>query len=273
MIERLFAIGRPAAIALGILVAGVVSGPSGAAEIMPHRALYTMTLGRAGGNAGVIAAAGTMAYQWGESCDGWTVEQRYRLKMDYADSPDVNIASNFVTWEAKDGLHYRFNQKETRNGKADEEIRGVAKLDGPGKGGDADFETPAGKSFKLPAEMMFPSAHTMFLIDQAKTGATFISKHIFDGATVENAVLVSAVIGPRIAPDPAAAKQSPLLNRPGWRVRLAFFPADPKEEKPDYELGMLLLDNGVSKDMVIDYGEYAIHAKLDDIEPMPKPGC
>ncbi len=116
MMERLFAIGRPAAIALGFLVAGLCAAPAGAAEIMPHRALYTMYLGRAGGNAGVTAAAGTMAYQWGESCDGWTVEQRYRLKMGYADSADVTIASNFVTWEAKNGLNYRFNQKETRNG-------------------------------------------------------------------------------------------------------------------------------------------------------------
>ncbi|MFI4948238.1 MAG: cell envelope integrity EipB family protein [Alphaproteobacteria bacterium] len=277
MIERLFAIGRTPAITLGFVCAGlglvVWAGPAGAAEIMPHRALYTMTLGRAGGDAGVIAAAGTMAYQWGETCEGWTVEQRYRLKMGYADSPDVAIVSNFVTWEAKDGLNYRFNQKETRNGTADQEIRGVAKLDGPGKGGTADFEIPPGKSFKLPAGMLFPSAHTIFLIDEAKAGVNFVSKHIFDGATVENAVLVSAVIGPRIAPDPASAKKSPLLDHPGWRVRLAFFPADPKEETPDYELGMLLLDNGVSRDMVIDYGDYAIHAKLDDIEALPKPGC
>jgi hypothetical protein len=121
--------------------------------------------------------------------------------------------------------------------------------------------------------MLFPSAHTIFLIDKAKTGENFISKHIFDGATVENAVLVSAVIGPKIEPDAEIAKKSPLLNRPGWRVRLAFFPADPKEEKPDYELGMLLLDNGVSRDMTIDYGEYSIRAKLDDIERAPKPRC
>ena len=99
------------------------------------------------------------------------------------------------------------------------------------------------------------------------------SRQIFDGATVENSVLVSAVIGAKVEPDADAAKKSPLLNRPGWRVRLAFFPADQKAEKPDYELGMLLLDNGVSRDMVIDYGEYSIRAKLDDIEALPKPGC
>jgi hypothetical protein len=274
MIHRLFNIGRPAAIALTILGAGCLgAGAADAAEIMPHRALYTMSLGRAGGDAGVTGASGTMAYQWGEACDGWTVEQRYRLKMGYAESADVSIASNFVTWESKDGLRYRFNQKETRDGADNEEIRGEAKLDGPDKGGTADFDKPAGKSFPLPQGALFPSAHTIFLIDQAKAGENFISRHVFDGATAEGAVLVSAVIGPKVEPDAEAAKQSPLLNRPGWRVRLAFFPADPKAEKPDYELGMLLLDNGVSRDMVIDYGDYAIRAKLDDIEALPKPGC
>jgi hypothetical protein len=36
---------------------------------------------------------------------------------------------------------------------------------------------------------------------------------------------------------------------------------------------MDLLDNGVSRDMVIDYGDYSIRAKLNDIEPLGKPGC
>jgi EipB-like len=251
----------------------LTAGSAGAAEIAPHRALYSMSLGATHGDAGVTAATGTMAYQWGETCDGWTIEQRYRLKMGYAESPDVSLSSNFVTWEAKDGLRYRFNQKETRSGGTDEEIRGEAKLDGPGKGGTVEFEKPEPKSLKLPEGVLFPSAHTIFLIDKAKAGENFLSKQIFDGATADGAVLVSAVIGPKVEPDAEAAKKSPLLNRPGWRVRLAFFPADQKAEKPDYELGMLLLDNGVSRDMVIDYGDYSIRAKLDDIEALPKPGC
>ena len=80
------------------------------------------------------------------------------------------------------------------------------------------------------------------------------------------------MIGVKLTADPAAATRSPLLERPGWRVRLAFFPVDASAEKPDYA-GMRLLDNGVSQDMVIDYGEYAIRAKLDDIEPLSKPNC
>src|SRR5260370_1160998 len=142
-----------------------------------------------------------------------------------------------------------------------------------GSGGAADFDKPEGKNFKLPPGVLFPSAHTVYLLDKAKAGENFVSRHVFDGATAEGAVLVSAVIGAKVEPDAEAAKKSPLLNRPGWRVRLAFFPADPKAEKPDYELGMLLLDNGVSHDMVIDYGDYAIRAQLHDIEALPEPGC
>jgi len=257
-----------AAIALGLLWGG-----SALAEIAPHRALYQMTLGTSKGDAGVTSATGTMAYQWGEACDGWTVEQRYRLKMGYAEQADVDISSNFVTWEAKDGLHYRFNQKETRNGEGNTEVHGEAHLDGPGQGGAADFASPEPKSIPLPSGTLFPSAHTIMLIEKAKAGENFLSRQIFDGSTEESAVLVSAVIGPKVEPDPEAAKKSPLLNRPGWRIRLAFFPADQAAEKPDYELGMLLLDNGISRDMTIDYGDYTIRAKLDDIEALPKPGC
>jgi hypothetical protein len=178
-----------------------------------------------------------------------------------------------VTWESKDGLHYRFNQRETRNGAVDEEIRGSAQLDGPGKGGTITFDKPQPQTMKLPAGALFPSAHTILVIQKAQAGENFLSRQVFDGATVEGAVLVSAVIGAKVEPDLKDPLKNPILQHPGWRVRLAFFPSDQNAEKPDYELGMLLLDNGVSRDMVIDYGDYTIKAKLDSIEALPKPNC
>ncbi len=267
-----------------------------------------MSLAGSKSDSGVTGAQGEMGYQWGETCDGWTVEQRYELTINYAESQDVKIVSNFVTWESKDGLRYRFNQKETRNGTVDEEIRGSAQLDGPGKGGTVNFEKPQPQTMKLPPGALFPSTHTILLIQKAEAGENFVSRQVFDGATVDGAVLVSAVIGPKVEPDAknaadpkadpaakdpptaktdpntnqAAAKDQakpdnslndPVLQRPGWRVRLAFFPADPNAEKPDYELGMLLLDDGISRDMTIDYGDYTIKAKLNKIEALGKPHC
>src|SRR5262245_9871955 len=106
-----------------LLVAGlaaVATNTAAGAEIAPHRALYTMSLGTARNDSGVVDAGGTMDYECGETCDGWTIEQRYRLKMRYGETPDVEIISSFITWESKDGLRYRFNQRQTRNGELDQ---------------------------------------------------------------------------------------------------------------------------------------------------------
>jgi EipB-like len=260
-------------VVLGLGLSWSVAGSATAADLAPHRALYTLSLERSDGESGVTGAGGTMAYELGETCDAWTVEQRYRLKMAYAESPDVTIASSLESSEAKNGLRYRFDHKETRAGEDDEKTAGTARIEGEDKGGAVEFDKPSDKKIKLPPHLLFPTAHTAFLIDKAAAGENFVSKQIFDGGTADGPVLVSAVIGAKVEPDPELAKKSPLLDRPGWRVRLAFFPPDQKVEKPDYEISMVLLDNGVSRDMVIDYGDYAIRAKLDDIEKLPKPGC
>jgi len=50
------------------------------------------------------------------TCGGWTVEQRFRLRLEYADQDAAEITSNLVTWESKDGTRYRFNERRLRNG-------------------------------------------------------------------------------------------------------------------------------------------------------------
>jgi hypothetical protein len=269
----IFRAGRRFGIAAALLIAA--AGTTAAVEIAPHRALYSLTLGSSKTGSGVVGATGAMVYEWGETCDGWTVEQRFRLRLYYAESGGSDVSSTLVTWESKDGLRYRFNERRLRNGELDEEIRGEAHLDGPGKGGTAEFVRPEATTIALAPGVLFPTAHTILLIDRARAGDQFVSRQVFDGSTVENASQITAVIGPELAPDPGADKlaQNPLLQRPSWRVRLAFFPSDSKSEQPDYELGMRLLDNGVSQDMSLDYTDYVIKAKLDEIEALPRPSC
>jgi EipB-like len=257
----LFALAAPAALAV---------------DVAPHRALYSMTLGSAKSSSNVVSARGTMVFEWGDTCDGWTVEQRYRLRMLYAESGEVEIASSYVTWEAKDGLRYRFNEKKLKNGELQEEVRGEAALEGPGKGGSADFTRPKRSRMDLAPGVIFPTAHTLHLIERAKAGEQFVARSVFDGTGEENAVEITAVIGG--GQDASAAGngngvKSPLLQRPSWNVRLAFFPSGSTDERPDYELGMRLHDNGVSREMVLDYGDFAIKARLDELEALPKPNC
>ncbi|HWK43325.1 MAG TPA: cell envelope integrity EipB family protein [Stellaceae bacterium] len=263
-------------------------GQAWAVDVAPHRALYTMTLSSARPKGGVVGATGTLAYKWGETCDGWTIEQRYKLNMEYEDDKPIEITSNFVTWESKDGLRYRFNERKTRNGDVEDEIRGDAMLGAGGKGGTADFVKPKQTQLELPPGTLFPTAHTLMLINKAEAGETFIGAKVFDGASADGAVTISAVIGQALpqptpiatgpnptspAPEATPELKSPLLDRKSWNIRMAFFPDDDKAQEPDYELGMRLLDNGVSAEMSLDYGDFAMKAKLKELEALPKPTC
>jgi len=264
-----------------LAVAGLslaLAGTADAVDIAPHRALYSMSLASAKQDSGVVGVEGTMSFQWGETCDAWTVEQRYKMKMRYAEDSDVDLTSSFVTVEAKDGQSYRFWERKLKDGELDEEVRGQASLAGPGLGGTAEFTKPEAKTIDLAPGVLFPTAHTILLIERAAAGDSFVVRKVLDGASEDNAVDVTAVIGgPQTAEVGAgeAKLKSPLLARPSWRARLAFFPPEgtPDTDKPDYEIGMRLLDNGVSRDMLLDYGDFTVRAVLDEIEPLPKPSC
>jgi len=269
---------RPAArLASSVLALIALAAPAaaGAVDITPHRALYTMTLGNTKANSGVVGATGTMTYVWGETCDGWTVEQRYKLRMEYAESPDVEVTSNYVTWESKDGLRYRFNERKMKNGEVDEEVRGEAQLAGAGQGGSATFSRPKQETVDLPPGTLFPTAHTLRIIERAAAGEQFVSEQVFDGASEETDVQVSAFVGQEqlASANSDNGPKSPLLDKRSWRIRLAFFSADQQSDRPEYELGMRLYENGVSRDMTLDYGDFAVKAKLDEIEALPKPNC
>jgi hypothetical protein len=270
---------QPGPLLLAVLgISAALAGTAGAVDVAPHRAVYSMSLATAKQDSGVVGVDGTMSFQWGETCDSWTVEQRYKMKMRYAEDSEVELTSSFVTVEAKNGLDYRFWERKLKDGEPDEEVRGHASLAGPGLGGTAEFTKPEAKTINLAPGVLFPTAHTILLIERAAAGDNFVARKVLDGASEDNAVDVTAVIGGPLTAEASAAEarlKSPLLARPSWRARLAFFPPDgtPDTDKPDYEIGMRLLDNGVSRDMLLDYGDFAVRAVLDEIEALPKPSC
>ncbi|MDM7947532.1 cell envelope integrity EipB family protein [Oceanibaculum nanhaiense] len=250
-------------------VALLVAGAAQAYEIAPHRAVYRMALAKATSGSGIANAEGAMALEWGESCEGWTVEQRYRLRLGYAQGGESDVAVSFATYEAKDGSGYRFFIERARPGDVPENISGRAvRTD---KGVRADFEAPEAVTLDLPREVLFPTQHSISILDAAEAGRKFVSGMVFDGNEVEEATEITALIG---KPIPAPAEGDVLLRRPSWPVRLAFFgPDGAPGGLPDYEMGIRLYDNGIVTEMKLDYGDFVVNATLDTLEALPKPGC
>ena len=269
---------RAAFVSFSMAVALTGAGAASAATVIqPHRAIYELALDRSQSSSGIVGAGGQLYFEWADTCDGWAVAQRYKLRLSYTDADDSDLQISLVSWEAKNGQRYRFEVKKMTNGEIDEDIRGTAQAP-KGKRGEARFTNPEAARFQLPKDVLFPSAHTIALIEAAKAGQVFLSKHVCDGGSVEGATMVTAAIGLTRPSNPK--ETNPLLKARSWGMRMAFFPeqvgVDPQtqgEEQPDYELGADLLENGVSRTMTLDYGQFAVRAKLLKVEPLAAAKC
>ena len=242
-----------------------------AAKIQPHRAIYAMSLGSARNGSKVSDVRGRMMFEWADACDGWTTEQRFQLRFVYSEGDDMAMNTNYTTWEAKNGMRYRFNVRKLVNGELDEEVRGEANLQADGAG-TAQFTKPEPQEMELPAGTMFPTAHTLAILDHAERNEPFFTRTIFDGSDAEGPTEVSTVAGKPGAPKEAG--KDPLLKvGKSWPVRMAFFPLQSDSAQPEYEMSLRLLENGIAESMQIDYGDFTVNAVLEKIEALPKSGC
>jgi len=268
----------PAAALGALLFLGLWINGAGAQDVVlvPHRATYDMKLATARPNSGILEVNGRMVLEMVDSCDAWEVKQRIKLKFLRNEGDEFDTDSSFTSYETKDGLGLRFSVRNIQDQEVEEELRGHADLEGQGGKGRASFTLPEVRNFELPAGTLFPTTHLALIIRHARDGDKSVSYSVFDGARLDGAFQVNAVIGkPPRATGPAVRGDVGLLrNQPSWGVRLAFFAAgDQGTANPEYELALDLLGNGISRSMMLDYGEFAVDARLVQLQALPRPRC
>jgi hypothetical protein len=231
-----------------------------------HRAFYTMTLNSSRGG-DVVAASGTMGYEVIDACDGWAVRQRLSMTLTNSDGQDIKMVSDYATWEAKDGLKFRFHMKQTTDTAVTSQTDGDAKLERTGGPGEAHYTVPEDTTKPLPPGTLFPMAHTSAILAGAQSGKKFLALPLFDGTDDSGAEDSSVVILDWKKPE---ASTFPLLSSlPSTRVRLAFFDRSSKSEVPTYQVGMRYWENGAADDLQMDFGDFVMNAKLTELTPMP----
>lgn len=246
--------------------------------LAPHRATYEMKLSVARPNSGIVEVNGNMVLETVDSCEGWAVKQRIKLTFLRNDGEEFETDSNFTSYESKDGLELRFSVRNAQNDEVEEELRGQADLEGIGGKGRASFTLPEVRSFELPAGTLFPTSHLALVIKHARAGDKSVTYQVFDGARLDGAFQVNAVIGrpprppantPAVRGDVAAL----IRGQAAWGVRFAFFASGDQGAQPEYELALDLLANGVARSMLLDYGDFAVDARLIQIQALPRPKC
>ena len=244
----------------------LLAGTSHAAELAAHRALYKLTMDP-GRNGDIVAASGTMGYEVVDACDGWAVRQRLDMTVTNHDGQDIQMVSDYATWESKDGLAFRFHMKQTTDSAVTSETDGDAKLRAAGGSGEAHYTTPGQDTKALPAGTLFPMAHTEAILAAARAGTKFLNIPLFDG-TAESGAQDSFVTVLKWD-QPAESKWPGLSNLPSARVRISFFDRDKNAQTPDYQVGMRYWENGVADGLQMDFGEFVMNGALSEFVLQP----
>ena len=133
---------------------------------------------------------------------------------------------------------------------------------------DSDFPEAA-----LPADAIFPRQHLEKMLAAARSGKRTLEAVVFDGADNGKIYKTTAIIGPE-------RKQSIIdLSRPEldgvtrWPVVLSYFPQEGDDPLPEYETSFELYENGVSTELMLDYGDFALKGRLETLEVAAPEDC
>ncbi len=255
--------------------------PGGAAKLVPHRAVYDMTLDSSRPASGVSGVKGRMVFEFaGSGCDGYTMNMRLVTRIVGATGSSILSDLRSSTWEQGAGKRYRFNSSHYKGEKLEESTSGDAERSGANDHVDIQVSVPKSKTLKVPGPVMFPTQHSLAILESAKKGQSVLQARIYDGSSEGDKVYsTTAFIGKRLKP---GAKRHPkrvdndktLEALESWPVSISYFETEEgPAETPVYQLNFRMYNNGVSRDLVIDYGDFAIKGDLSSLEFMPYTKC
>lgn len=265
---------RAAAIG-GLLAASSIPALAGG-PLAAHRAVYDLTLDRASDRSGITGLTGRMVYEFnGSRCEGYTVNFRFVTKVATEEQQRLTDQQT-TTYEDGEGKSFRFVTKSFVDHALDKEVRGSAASGD--KGIAVTLERPAAAKLDLEATL-FPTGHMIDMINRAGRGETFYETTIFDGSEDADRVMTtSVVLGAKAeskADDPEAKAYGAAKPAAYWPVTIAYY--DPKGEgggeTPTYRIAFKLQEDGVTRDLMMDYGEFSMRGKLVDLAMMKPAEC
>ena len=259
---------------LGLVLAG--QAHAGAAEsLVSHRAVYDLELQEASERSGIESMFGRMVYEFnGSACSGYTVGFRFVTQVDTGNSVRLTDQQT-TTYENVEEKTFRFITKSYVNQKLDLEVRGTARAEADGT--SVDLTIPRRAKLELdPAQ--FPTAQMISLIERAKNGERFFQSYLFDGSDEGSKVmLTTSVVGsPRVSTVAEEERDATkdFAELPTWPVTIAYFDETKKEEEtPVYRISFQLYENGITRDLIMDYGEFALRGTLSSLETFDGDGC
>jgi EipB-like len=264
---------RLLATALGL---GVVGNPAWAqSETVPlaaHRAIYDLKLSKAQGKQPLQAVRGRIVYDFsGSACEGYGLQFRQVTELDNGEGKTAVSDLRSTTWEDGAAKSFRFNSQNYLNDELVDTVDGEA--DRRSNGVTVKLTKPQGKQFAA-GSVSFPTEQMRGILVAARGGQSLLDLGIYDGSENGEKIYQSlTVIGRKILaedhkPSDAAAGQAALDHMDRWPVTISYFDKSDKggEQTPAYTISFELYNNGVSRALVLDYGDFAVSGEMTSLE-------
>ena len=250
-----------------------------APQLAAHLAVYEIDLADASERSGIKGMSGRMVYDFGgSSCDGYTMSFRFVTRIETEDASRLTDQQTRTFENVEDGV-FQFSTRSFVDETQDRDVKGLAQ----GRDGRTEVEltSPDERSLELPSTT-FPTLHMIELLQAAKDGERFFEQNLFDGSDDADKVMATtAVIGSMVRHESDGQEgDGEVLPREFnglryWPVTIAYYPLNEGqgEALPLYRIEMKLYENGVTRDIAMDYGEFQLEGSLQSIEMREPDRC
>lgn len=243
--------------------------------LIAHRAVYDLSLVRSEGARGVDGARGRIAMDFGgDACEGYTMKYRQVTVLNSSETGSRTLDTQTATFEAGDGLSMRFKSVSSVSGRNGDGVDGDATLK-PDGSLDVTLKQPRRSNFSSGGRPIFPTEHLKRLIEAGRNGETTLATKVFDGSDDGKKIYDTlAVIGRRIEPGAGsnleeAARQDVLASIARWPVTVSYFADGIGDRTPAYRVSFELYENGVSRALRLDYGDFTLKGDLQSLQVQP----
>jgi hypothetical protein len=263
--------------------AAFAQGPAGSVKLAPHVAIYDLTLTSSRGRRSLEGVRGRIVYDFsGSACEGYALNFRQVTELDSGEGKVALSDLRTATWEEGEGKSFRFKSQNYMDQKQIGDVDGRADR---GKSSVAvKLSKPGDKRFDA-GKVVFPTEHMRLLIEAAQAGKTLLEIAVYDGSESGEKIYQSlSVIGRRIEPDKkpsdAAADKDTLAGLARWPVTISYFDKIGKkteeqagEQTPIYAISFEMYENGISRALRLDYGDFVIDGKMSSLEVKNARAC
>ncbi len=247
-----------------------------AIPLASHRAVYDLTLLKAVGSKSPTDAHGRIAFDFsGSSCEGYVQNFRQVTELQPAEGPTRVSDMRSATFEDGSGKSFAFKMETKVDDEQSDEVDGRAQRV-PAGTVSVDLTKPRETKLALGRHVLFPTEHLKYILAAAKAGARWLEVEVYDGSDSGDKIYETTTFIGRPIDTPATepAAQIPALEHMRrWPVSISYFDPGNKDESPDYTLSFELYENGISRALRLDYGDFILAGKMKSLELLPTPPC